>query len=79
MEKINKVHFYLTRNKNSLLILWFSKPKRDVDEWVSDMYSYSTLIAYEGELEDFGLNKYDYDNLTWDDEPLEVFINADNL
>lgn len=76
---MNKVHFYLTRDKNYCLKLWFSMPKRDGDEWISSYHSYSNVIAYGAEIGDFGLNLHDYDNLTWDDGPLEVFINCDNL
>lgn len=79
MEKVNKVHFYLTRDLNGLLTLWFSKPKREGDEWGSNWHSHSIPITYGAEISDFCLNYHDYDNLTWDDEPLEVFINCDNL
>lgn len=78
MEKINKVHFYLTRDVDGPLTLWFSKPKREGDVWYSDYDAYSFPIAFDTEISDFCLNHHDYDNLAWYDEPLEVFVNCDN-
>lgn len=77
-KKKNKVHFYVTKDKNGVLILWFGKPKRAVlselwygcDEvnWITDRVSDFHL---------YNLNPKDFDNLKWEDEPVEVFLNME--
>ena len=77
-KKINRVHFYVARDKNGLLYLYVGKPER----------AYSCFLALRGycicrmekecDFENFGLNKNYYKNLHWKDEPLEVFLNMED-
>lgn len=73
----NKVHFYVARDKNGVLTLWFGKPYRGTEYWVVGTKSY-LLPADEKELNLYGLNIEDYDNLKWEDEPIEVFLNLED-
>lgn len=72
----NKVHFYVTRDKNGELYLWFCKPCRSLEEWID--IDYNPIIASGLEFNHFGLNYKDYDNLKWEDEPVEVFLNLED-
>lgn len=70
----NKVHFYVARDKYSdCLWLYLSKPVRNADSWIPCVKG-KTLYS-EREFKNIGLNKDDYANLKWEDEPVEVFIN----
>lgn len=76
----NKVHFYVTRDKDTLskgtLNLWINKPSRGITMWDTEE-RWTRHIAVERDFEDVGLNKNDYDNLKWEDEPVEVFLTID--
>ena len=74
----NKVHFYVARDKTyNLLWLYIGKPIRFKDDaWIPDKHC--TVINSESLFEIFGLNKKDYDNLKWEDEPVEVFLNLND-
>lgn len=75
-EPRNKVHFYVARNMNGTLLLYFGKPYRDGSVF---KVSKSQLIFYTGSnLSRFGLNDEDYANLKWEDEPVEVFLNLED-
>ena len=75
-EPRNKVHFYVARNMNGTLLLYFGKPYRDGCVF---KVSKSQLIFYTGSnLSRFGLNDEDYANLKWEDEPVEVFLNMED-
>lgn len=80
-KKKNKVHFYVTRDSNplseGLLKLWINKPDRGVDIWYNGK-SWARHIAAGNNLELFRLNLSDYDNLKWEDEPIEVFLNLED-
>ena len=77
-KKINRVHFYVARDKNGLLYLYVGKPER----------AYSCFLALRGycicrmekecDFENFGLNENDYKDLKWEDEPVEVFLNMED-
>ena len=71
----NKVHFYVARDKTyNLLWLYLGKPIRFKDDaWLPGKHG--TVINSESSFEIIGLNKKDYDNLKWEDEPIEVFLN----
>ena len=71
----NKVHFYVARDKTyNLLWLYIGKPIRFKDDaWLPGKHG--TVINSESSFEIIGLNKKDYDNLKWEDEPIEVFLN----
>ena len=73
----NKVHFYVARDKYSdCLWLYLSKPVRNADSWIPCVKG-KTLYS-EREFKNIGLNKEDFENLKWEDEPVEVFINIDD-
>ena len=72
----NKVHFYVARDKNEELTLWLEKPFRGIDSWVN--IGYDVCIAIDDELDMYRLNSSDYDNLKWEDEPVEVFLNLED-
>ena len=69
----NKVHFYVARDKNGELYLWFLKPYRSIERWVN--IDHSWIVACSLEFNYYGLNYKDYDNLKFEDEPVEVFLN----
>lgn len=73
----NKIHFYITRDKNGTLNLWLGKPRRDQYYWFSAAYNV-VIIAVDEELNLYGLNTEDYNSLKWEDEPIEVFLNLND-
>lgn len=74
----NKVRFYVARDKtHNLLWLYLGKPIRFKDDaWLPGKHG--TVINTESSFEMIGLNKKDYDNLKWEDEPIEVFLNLND-
>ena len=72
----NKVHFYLARDKNSELLLYMGKPFRGIDRFHSHLNG--CIITREDDFSNFGLNKDDYVNLKWKDDPIEVFISMED-
>lgn len=74
----NNVHFYVARDKTyNLLWLYIGKPIRFKDDaWLPGKHG--TVINTESSFEMIGLNKKDYDNLKWEDEPIEVFLNLND-
>ena len=68
----NNVHFYVARHKDGSLWLYIGKPYFFKDAKICYATGNSSL-----EFEDFGLNINDYDNLKWEDEPVEVFVNKE--
>ena len=73
----NKVHFYVARDKNGKLWLYMGKPIRGTNEFYRDFHKGSSNISCNN-LEIYGLNKTDYANLKWEDEPVEVFLNMED-
>ena len=74
-EPVNRVHFYVARDKDGSLFLYFGKPYRDGNIFKVNKYKY--IYYTGGSLAAFGLNEKDYGNLKWEDEPVEVFINME--
>lgn len=75
-ESRNKVHFYVARDKDGDLWIYLGKPFRCNTMFSSPL---SHLFAMPcGVFNYLGLNKKDYDNLKWEDEPVEVFLNLDD-
>lgn len=72
----NKVHFYVARDKNGELFLYMGKPFRGIDRFHE--YQNGCIIIGDTGLSNFGLNKDNYANLKWEDEPVEVFLNLEN-
>ena len=75
-EPSNKVHFYVARDRNGELLLYMSKPFRGIDRFHPHLNG--CIITSEDDFSNFGLNKDDYANLKWEDEPVEVFINMED-
>ena len=74
-EPRNKVHFYVARDKNKSLWLYLGKPIR-----VAHMFAkcYGNVLTESYGFQEFGLNENDFDNLKWEDEPVEVFIKMED-
>ena len=75
-EPRNNIHFYVARDKNGELFLYMSKPFRGIDKF--HPYQNGCIITSDDNLSDFGVNKDDYANLKWEDEPVEVFVNMED-
>lgn len=71
----NKVHFYVARDKNNKLTLWLGKPFRGINYWIN---MNNSIILTKGKLNVYGLDVEDYNNLKWEDEPVEVFLNMED-
>ena len=72
----NKVHFYVARDKTGELFLYMGKPFRSIERFHA-CYN-GCIITDINSFYDFDLNKNDFDNLKWEDEPVEVFINMED-
>ena len=73
---INKVHFYVARDKGGYLWLYIGKPIREdnfFDSSDNGCFVVNSKLFYK-----IGLNEKDYDNLKWEDEPVEVFLNLED-
>ena len=75
-ESKNKVHFYVARDENDELFLYMGKPFRGINKF--HPYHNGCIITSDDDLSNFGLNKDNYANLKWEDEPVEVFLNLEN-
>ena len=75
-KKINRVHFYVARDKDCSLWIYIGKPTRG-----SRMFYQNDRCRILGKLTYLymlGLDENDYANLKWEDEPLEVFLNMED-
>ena len=75
-EPRNKVHFYVTREKNGTLWLYMGKPIKKENFYV--ICNYGIIIASVDRFSGYGLDKNAYANLNWEDEPVEVFLNLED-
>ena len=75
-KKRNRVHFYVARDDKGRLWLYISKPIRAALGFIPNING--RLLALEGEFSKYGLDTNDYDNLKWEDDPVEVFVNMEN-
>lgn len=73
--KSNNVHFYVARDKDGTLYLYMGKPFREDSMFLSPI---GITLGCNSNLELYGLNENDYDNLKWEDEPVEVFLNLED-
>lgn len=72
----SKVHFYVARDKDGDLWIYLGKPFRGRTMFSSPL---SHLFAMPCDVFNYlGLNEKDYDNLKWEDEPVEVFLNLED-
>ena len=72
----NNVHFYVARDKCGELWLYIGKPNRYLYTFASPLGSLFELPCHL--FNHLGLNKKDYANLKWEDEPVEVFVNMED-
>ena len=72
----NKVHFYVARDKyNKLLYLYLGKPIKGIDRFhACHNGCIVSCVNSCTNLSDFGLNTKDFENLKFEDEPVEVFL-----
>ena len=72
----NKVHFYVARDPDGSLWLYIGKPIRKRDIFSTRIPDSLTRLSHQEVFKYFGLNKNDFNNLKWEDDPVEVFINV---
>ena len=72
----NKVHFYVAKDVDSATYLYLSKPKRYGKHFVAP--NNCKYIAAEEELKNFNLEVEDFKDLSWEDGPVEVFLNLED-
>lgn len=72
----SEVHFYVARDKNKLLWLYLGKPERRDSAFSASYGTYGGCMINQYHFKDFGLNEKDFNNLKWEDEPVEVFLNT---
>lgn len=72
----NKVHFYMARDKDGTLWLYMGKPFRKGDMFCTCLDK--KTFALTRNLERVNLKYEDYNNLKWEDEPVEVFLNLED-
>ena len=72
-KQTNNVHFYVARDKSGALWLYMGKPIRTTVGFLSSHYC--RFLGIGEEFSQYGLNMHDFDNLKWEDEPVEVYIN----
>ena len=72
-KQTNNVHFYVARDKSGALWLYMGKPIRTSMGFLSSHYC--RFLGIGEEFSQYGLNMHDFDNLKWEDDPVEVFIN----
>ena len=77
-EPVNKVHFYVARDEDGTLRLYMGKPIRHKSAFVSCWEEGGACIGLDSDLRMYGLNENDYEYVTWECEPLEVFINMED-
>ena len=70
-EQSNKVHFYVARDQDDNLYLYLGKPNKEI----FNVMSWKPIIAHETHFYKYKLNKKDFERLTFEDEPVEVFLN----
>ena len=68
----NNVHFYIVRDNDEMLWLYLGKPYRYVNGFNS--CDNGCIIVIEDFFSRFGLNPKDFENLKFEDEPVEVFL-----
>ena len=76
-EPVNRVHFYVARDKNGELWLYIGKPYRGRGKFFGDLKKGSCTMCCN-DFEIFGINGNDYKDLKWEDEPVEVFLNLED-
>lgn len=71
--RASRAHFYVARDKyNKLLYLYLGQPIKGIDRFHA-CYN-GCIVACADHLSDFGLNPKAFENLKFEDEPIEVFL-----
>ena len=76
-KKINRVHFYVARDKSGPLNLYIGKPERAYSRFLAHCGACICHLEKEYDYKKFGLKSDDFKDLKWEDEPLEVFLNME--
>ena len=76
-EPVNRVHFFVARDKDGGLYLYLGKPLRGSSGFYGNPDKSSSLLTRYN-FKCFGLNENDYKDLKWEDEPVEVFLNLED-
>lgn len=77
-KKINRVKFYVARDKSGLLNLYIGKPERAYSVFVIFCGDCVCLLESEYDFKKFGLKADDFKDIKWEDEPVEVFLNMED-
>ena len=77
-EAANRVHFYVSRDKDGTLFLYIGKPIRVDNRFSPNPIEGIIALGCDCSLKWYGLSENDYKNLKWEDEPIEVFINMED-
>lgn len=72
----NQVKFYIARDKNGELFLYMGKPFRGIEKFHE--YQNGCIITGDNNFYNFDLNKNDFKNLKFEDEPVEVVLHLKN-
>ena len=75
-KKINRVHFYVSRDMDGRLYLYLGKPLRGIAEF--HRVAGKNIFVLTNNLKSFGLNHNDFKDLKLEDEPVEVFVNMED-
>lgn len=76
-KKRNRVHFYVARDMDGELYVYFGKPERRNYRFITYGVT-SNFMVNEYNFKDIGLNPDDFKYLKWEDEPVEVFVNMED-
>lgn len=77
-DKTNKVHFYVARDKDKTLWLYLGKPTKDEECDRHIPHRCGNVIIGGDRFKDINLNPNDFINLSFDDNPVEVFLNLED-
>ena len=77
-EPVNRVHFYVARDKDGTLYLYIGKPIRVDNRFSPNPIEGIIALGCGCNLQWYGLNENNYKDLKWEDEPLEVFVNMED-
>lgn len=77
-EPVNRVHFYVARDKDGTLWLYMGRTIRRESDFVSCWEEGGKRMGHGSKLAMYGLNENDYKDLKWEDEPLEVFVTMED-
>ena len=75
-KKINRVHFYVARDKDCSLWIYIGKPTRGEQKFYANDRCRILWVLTNPNI--LGLDENDYANLKWEDGPVEVFVNMED-